>query len=147
MANLLVDSAGAIAAALLVQLGEATDPPANGAWPVYFDNEPSDPDNCITAYSTVGRLLGRFYDGSLLDDSGFQVRVRAINATVGWTKVDAVRVALSTVKRAQVNVSGGGKYLVWCVDNISQIKDIGSDSPKTRRRLFTVDAMLTVKTM
>lgn len=148
MVNVLDHTPADIVRALLVQLGEATEAEATplGDWPCYATREPNMPDNCVSTFDTVGRDGGRIMQsGELLYNYGFQVRVRAVSLTVGWLKMDAIRKALAESVSLTTVAVGADRYLIHCVCNIGPALPLGTDSPKTNRRLFTTNALLTVR--
>ena len=137
---------------LLVDLGLGVDGTwaaneyTGAAWPVSASGELDKPDNTITVYDTAGRGLGRGMAGGELNQNfGFQVRVRATTHRIGWVKADTIQRTLAEdVKLRQVNVAGT-RYLVWAVVGIGQVLPIGTEVPKSKRKLFTLNAMATIK--
>lgn len=145
MSSPLLHSPADIVRVLLVNLGLGANPP-NSTWPVYSTNEPDIPDNCITVFDTVGKGDGRsMTDGELFDHYGIQVRVRATTFSVGYQKVNAIRVAFSESVIEEVVTISGTNYLVKSITQISQIFPLGKEVPTSRRTLFTVNALVTVK--
>lgn len=133
---------------LLIQMGLADDPMDTGTagigWPAFVADEPSEPDNAITCYDTTPIDDGRIQtDGECIRHPGVQVRVRGRTHAAGFAKADALRRALNEdVYDELVNISGS-RYLVHCV-NGAEVLFIGRESPETRRRLFTINATVTL---
>lgn len=131
---------------LLVALGLGTDPNLALAWPIYATNEPNEPDDCITLYDTTGTQDGRsMVDGELFQHFGFQVRVRSTDHRTGWVKAEAIRQALAKSIYQNLVSRDGSRYLVWCAAKISMVLVIGKDTPRSKRSLFTVNAVAPIR--
>lgn len=131
---------------LLVDLGLGTEPSAAGAWPVYATGEPASPDAVITVYDTAGTNDGRsMVSGELFGHAGVQVRVRAATHAAGWTKADTVQEALAEdVYQRTVHV-GAATYLVHSLNRIGDVLAIGKESPTSKRSVFTLNMVVSVK--
>lgn len=137
----LQDSPAQIVRQLLIDLGGGSD---GGTWPIYATSEPSDPDNVITVYDTIGQDDGRAQiDGSVFYHYGLQVRVRAIDHPTGWAKAIALRDLLATVYHNLTTV-GSNKYEVWAISRLAQPLFIGKDVPRSKRTLFTINCMCVI---
>ncbi len=146
MPGTLLHSVDDVIRRMLVQLGLVADPDVSplGSWPGYTADEPSSPDNVVTVYGTTGRDFGRIMiDGERPEHEGFQVRVRAVDHPTGFRKARALAVALDTLVYRQ-QVSGGTlSPNVYCVHSISRTSNViplGKETPKSRRKLFTINA-------
>lgn len=130
---------------VLINLELAT---ADGAWPAYAGNEPDSPDNCITTYTTQGKTDSRaMVDGSTHYHYGIQVRVRSSDPAAGFARAEAIREALcKQVSNRQVNVETS-TYLVPCYANVGQVLEAGKDNPASKRPIFTVNALMTVRVL
>ncbi len=146
MSSLLQHSPADILGQLLIDNGQASDPTGTGAWPLSIGLEADIPDNVLTVYDTVGQNDGReMVTGELLSHEGIQLRVRAADKRTGYAKANALRAFLSeTVKRNTVNLDGVS-YTVNCAVKIGQVLPIGDDVPNTRRKLFTLNFLLSCK--
>lgn len=133
---------------LLVDLGLGSEPAALSLWPVYATSEPSSPDNCLTTYDTTGLTDARLMvTGEAPVHHGFQVRVRSADHQSGWAKANAVRTALAeSVYQHTVHV-GASAYLVHAVARIGDVLTLGSESPTSKRRLFTLNAVVTLQAL
>lgn len=132
----------------LILLGLGTLPTSNGIWPVSAESEPDAPDECVTVYTTVGKDHGRtMIDGEMQQHYGIQIRVRSRTPTVGWVKADTV--ATTIAARNQVYdltvVIESSVYLVHCFANIGDVLPLGKEAPTSKRNLFTINALLSVK--
>ena len=123
-------------------LGSAS---ATSSWPVFYSNEPSQPDNCITVYDTAGRHDGRaMTDGETWLHQGFMVRVRSKDNTTGWQKSEMIRKSLGEDIYALTVIIDSIYYVVQCVAQIGQTIPLGKD-PDSNRSLFTINALISVK--
>lgn len=121
------------------------DPPA-APWPVYAATEPNAPDNVVTVYDTAGVTGARDLTGDRDEYHGIQVRVRGETFQVGFVKARAVAVAMdATLRNLTVTMPGGAKYLLESVTRSSDVLDVGFDGSTTKRRLFTVNGLVTVR--
>lgn len=137
-------SAAEVVRQLLVDLGVADDPP-DGAYPARALGEEDTPDDHITVYNTTAARLGRVHtSGKFVQNPGFQVRVRSGDETTALVKADAIRTALSGVLRRTVTVDAVD-HTVQCVSQLGEVIDLGVDTPQTRRRLCTLNGVLTYK--
>ena len=144
----LTHSTAQIVQYLLVGMGLGTlqSVSAAGSWPVFRSSEPDTPDNCITVYRTVGTDDGRsMIDGELWSHHGFQVRVRGSDEDAATPKADAIRVALATQSRGSTVVISSTTYRIWSVSRIGQVLVLGFESPKSKRSLATLNAVLAVR--
>ena len=129
---------------LVIDLGHGTDPDDSGSWPVFATTEPNTPDNCITVYSTAGRDQGSIHvDPMLIENEGFQIKVRATTNSVGYTKADAIAKGFDAVALRTV-ILNGNTYVMWGIIRGS-ILDVGKSVPESRRSIFTINGTLTVE--
>ena len=145
MAGTLTHSPADVLRRVLIALAQGTDPSDNGAWPIYASREPNLPDNAITVYDTQGRDDGRRQtDGERMEHFGFQVRTRAIDFPTGYTKARAVAVVMDKNIYDEAVTLDSTNYLLHSVSRTTDVLYIGDD-PASRRALFTVNGVLTVK--
>lgn len=156
----LLNSQAEITQAVLAALQLGTYPPdgslaCNTDWPIYFSNEPSEPDNCITVYDSVNQYDGRsMKDGELWIHWGVLIRIRSQTHATGYQKSLQIIQALSQRiggnagnlgVYCQSNYTGigpGNYYLVDCFTKIRGPLVLGKDAPRSKRSLFTVNAFL-----
>ena len=142
----LVDSPARVLAKLLVDLGHVVDS-TTVAWSVFVNDEPDKPDNAVTIYDTAGRLssTGRVMStGYRPGARGILVRVRSALPAAGWTRANRIAAALDEeVEWETVNV-GGTLYTVCAVTRTTDLVSIGDESG-TQRKLFTINAVMTLK--
>lgn len=143
MSGTLNHSQAEIIRQLLIDLGLGS---SASAWPVYYSNEPDTPDNCITVYNKVGSVQGRTHDnGETQEHHGVQVRVRSITHSVGYLKARRIAEAFDTQVRLEVVTVDTDEYLVHAITRNSDVFSIGFESPTSRRRLFTVNAVVSIR--
>ena len=150
MSSSLANSPAEIVRQLLVDQGIGTfpSPPGNqsGSWPVYVAEEPSQPDNCLTVYDTTGKDDGRrMIDGVMFTHDGFQLRIRSTDHQTGWVKGREARTFFSEVVKTNTVTINGVSYLVWAVTGIGQLLVLGYDTGNSKRRLFTLNALVSVQ--
>lgn len=124
-------------------LGVATD---GEPWVVKASAEPDVPDEVITVFDTAGQSDGRvMVDGELQEHQGIQVRIRSKDHPTGWARADRVQSELArNVYDRTVHV-GSEAYLVHSLNQIGPILALGKDSPNSKRSLFTVNMVVSLK--
>lgn len=128
---------------MLIALGEGADPPAT-PWPIYTAAEPDNPDNVITTYDTAGRKDGRaMIDGTTWEHHGIQVRIRSTTHSVGWIKARELARALDAVNWDTILIDAS-EYLVHAVSR-ETILTLGKNVPTSKRSLFTINAVVSLK--
>ena len=145
MPQTLTHSPADIVRRVLIDLGLGVDPPST-PWPVFASGEPDTPDNCITVYDTAGLDHGRsMIDGELFGHNGVQVRVRSNSHATGWTKADAIQTGMAkSVYQETVTISGQA-YLVHAIAKIGDVLTFGKETPTSKRSLFTINALASIK--
>jgi hypothetical protein len=131
---------------LLVALAQGTDPTMTtlAAWPVYASDEPDTPDSVITTYDTTAQMDGRtLFNGNWAQHYGVQIRVRAANHGDGYVKAKEICDAIDAVSYQQVSVIGArshvNQYRVITLCRNGEPMAIGKETPKTMRKLFTIN--------
>lgn len=145
-----------ILAVLLTDLGVGsvpldTDDPKQRVWPVHFGDEPPDPDNSITVYSTTSTLDGQSpHDGDLWERPGWQIRVRCRTKEEGHAKANEIKVAIAGIYWQTINVvdTVGSSveltpYRVETMLPSGGINDIGPEQV-SERYLFTLNGTCTI---
>jgi hypothetical protein len=118
----------------------------NSQWSVFISGEPDLPDEVITVYDTLGIELGRsMVTGDVYQTPGIQIRVRSRDHKTGWLKCDSIRHRLSKeVNWATVTI-GGKQYRVHAAVRMGGVLSIGTDSPNTKRRVFTLNFQVSIR--
>lgn len=131
---------------LLISLGLGTLPEDGAAWPIYCDQEPDRPDNCLTIYNTAGRDNGRvMINGERQEHHGFQVRIRAVTPVVGYPKARAIAVAMDQdVNRDSITI-GYSEYLIHSISRTTDVFSLGEEVPASKRKIYTVNAVATLE--
>lgn len=137
-----VHSAAEVIQQLLIDLGLGTTWDGVLEWPTYFGNEPDLPDDAITCYDTQGTEDALTQPtGEQYMHSGVQIMVRSSKHGRGFVKANAIRDALCRSElalRAFVDVEQA-RYLVHSVVPKGDVLPIGSDSPSSKRVMFTLN--------
>lgn len=146
MSGSLVHSPAHVVQWLLVALGVGTSPNADplAAWPIYEDLEPQSPDNVLTVYDTTPRIHGRTNpDGETQQHYGVQVRVRSTTKEIGWAKANDVVTAFDLQYQDVVTVDGSS-YHVHAIHHGGIIR-LGKNVPQTKRSLYTINVMTSIR--
>lgn len=146
MPGILLHQPASILRTLLVSLGVGANPSPTAVWPIQDTSEPDAPDNSITIYDTQGRTQGRIqFTGETQEIHGIQIRIRAASSTVGWAKARSIaRVLDVEILRNLVTVEGS-VYLVQAVTRTSDVLSLGKETPNSKRSVFTINALMSVR--
>lgn len=148
-------SAADVIGQLLVNLGQGMDvdtynaaallaKPVGTEWPVHVTDDPDTPDNRIVVNDTTPVSDGReMIFGEQIQHDGVQVMVCARDHLTGWPKSKAVRRALDEECYDSAVTLGGSDYLVHSVSTQNLLPLGKGESPSTRRRKFSINALLT----
>ena len=151
MPGSLTHSPAVVVKHLLVALSQGTLPENDGSWPVYATQEPTKPDSTITVYDTTGITGDRDTPtNERPENNGIQVRVKSPNYAAGYTKSSAIALAMDGVTKNAVNIpdatgTGSTDYTVWTVIRTSDVLSLGKESPTSRRDLFTINALVSLR--
>jgi len=150
MSGALNHSPSKIMRQLLIDLGLGSDEGAS--WPVKYSQEPDTPDSVITVYDTTPKMQGRFMiNGEVQENPGIQIRIRDANHDDGFAKANAIMIALDqSVRLTAVTVedavgTGITEYLIHNVSRASGVLPIGTETPTSRRHLFTLNVSVTLR--
>lgn len=147
MAGVLLHSPADILRQLLIdlELGTAYVDDAT-SWAVFASGEADMPDDCITVYDTEGRNHGReMVHGERQEHHGFQVRVRARNHAVGYLKARDIAVKLDQEVYQELVTVEEIQYLVHAVTRVGDVLPIGKDAPRSKRSLFTINGIVSLR--
>lgn len=130
---------------LLVDLGLATLPAADGSWPVTASQEEDKPDSVLTVFDTSGVPDGRtMIDGVMQEHYGFQVKIRAARFQTGYTKASAIQNAIdSSVRNTSVTVDSS-VYAIATITRTGSIIHVGTE-PTSSRNMFTINATVSMR--
>lgn len=145
MSGILNDSQQAILCYVLRDL-EIVD---SAEWPIFIDQEPDLPDNCITIYGTLGKDDGRTQiDGELQEHHGVQIRVRSTDR-VGFTIITELACACDKLVDKGITLpdsEGGSHYIVQSVNRTGNgVNSLGKEMSPSRRNLYTFNALVNVR--
>ena len=83
--------------------------------------------------------------GELLGHEGIQLRFRSVDAPRGWLKADAVQTALAEEIYQNSVVIESSDYVVHCFARIGNVMSLGKESPTSKRNVFTLNAVVSLK--
>ena len=136
----------------LINAGGGSLPSSGSSWPIGCWQENETPDNVITLYDTSGNLDGRFQtDGEMQEHPGIQIRVRSANPLDGNTKIRQLMeivdkgIRLTTVMIENPIGTAVSTYVIYAVTRIGTVLSIGKDTPQTKRSLFTVNMIISLR--
>ena len=148
MSGTLAHSPADVIRKLLVNLALGSDAnavPAE-AWPVFASGEPASPDSVITVYDTAGKNDGRaMATGERSEHYGIQVRVRSAAHTAGYAKAQAIAIAFDETVTQNAVTIGSTTYLVHAVSRRGPVLNIGKETPTSKRSLFTLNALVSLR--
>lgn len=141
MPELLTDSPARIIAKLLTDLDLGSLPGSNNQWPVYYDNEPDKPDNCVTVYTTTAIQQGvDMHTGRPKERQSVQIRVRANDSNVSYEKIATIKDTLAdpeSVYQRQVTPESEATYSVHKLSPGGILG--GKQIPNSRRYFHTLN--------
>uniref|UniRef100_A0A6M3K286 Tail protein n=1 Tax=viral metagenome TaxID=1070528 RepID=A0A6M3K286_9ZZZZ len=131
----------------LVEQGLFTDPVSSSLWPLFVSDLPDDnhiEDDTACVYDTTGIKDGRIMrGGDTVQHFGIMVMVRSVEYSDGFLKAESVRVALDEIDHVSVTID----VAEYSIDNASSagpVIALGNEEGTGRRKLFTVNALLTI---
>jgi hypothetical protein len=129
----------------LVASGLAVQPPSTGLtglWPAWVSVMPDTPDNVLVVYDTAGKDVGRTTpDQKRSEYHGVSVHVRSLAHGVGWQKARAVCDFFDTLYSLPVAFMDAS-YVIQNAIRTTGSLSLGFDAPQSKRRLFTVNALV-----
>ncbi len=127
----------------MISKGLGTRSTALQPWPIFLGSMPTDPDNVLTVYDTLGRKDGRMMpEGEVLIHHGIQIRIRNNDYNVGFKKGSDIAEAFDTIKNEALNLEGK-KYILHSFTRPSGVIPLGQELGKTRL-LFTLNGTVTI---
>jgi len=144
MSGLLLDTSAKIVQKMLWDMGFATRPEDNLAWPLYYHYLPDKPDDAIVIYDTAGILEGRTHtDGFTQEKYGLTVTIRA-NAPVGQiTKFRQLLLLWDTQVLRRAVILGANHYNVQAITRKSETYT-GKELPTTERTLANSNVIASI---
>ena len=130
---------------LLKNEGYGTLPEEREDWPLNISMEPDKPDNCITLYDTQGRDFGfTAPDRERQVMEGIQIKVRAIDHPTGFTKANALAIAIDRISE-EVLMIDATQYIIHRIRRTSDVLVLGQEKPQSNRHLFTINAVVSLR--
>lgn len=141
----MIHSAAYVLRSALIALGQVTAPSSQTAWPIFVDNEPNLPDNCVTIYNTLGSDDGRaMVDGELFKHKGLQLRIRCVDEPTGWEKISGIQIVIAESIRNYFLTIDGEPYRINAVTRIQDPIPLGTEQT-SKRLLFTLNCTLSFR--
>ena len=136
----------------LVGLGAGADPNVvdgsgnpTGSWPLYVSSEPNLPDDVLTLFNTSPRQDGRsMIDGEVWAHWGVQLRIRGTDPRTLGTKAHSLYNLLNEGLYYHNVVIDGTPYVVYSASGVG-LQDLGKDTPNSKRSLYTLNALITLR--
>lgn len=146
MNDLLYHTAQRIVVELLIDLGLSQAYNTTGAsWPTYYNNEPDEPDQCITVYSTQGTSDGRLMsDGEVQEHYGILMQFRSTDADTNELKARAVATGLDSFTPRTIVTISPHTYQVINMSRSGNINYLGRDRENKNRFLHTINYLATI---
>jgi hypothetical protein len=145
MSGTLAHTPAHIIRQLLIDLGLGAD--GGATWPVYYTLFPDAQDNQLGVFNTEGRTQGKAHViGQTVEKYGIQIRIRGMDETVGLVKAHSIDAALSPITRQSVTVDATA-YLVQALTRTSSILGLGRESPSSARRMFSINYLVSLRTV
>src|SRR5688500_1386959 len=105
---------------LMINKNLGTSFAANKAWPIWFGIMPTEPDNTLAVYDTMGVKNGRIMEtGRPVIRPGIQVRIRNNLYKPGGKKGDDIATAFDSVRNEDVTLGAGAAARTYRIHNIT----------------------------
>jgi hypothetical protein len=136
---------------LLIDLGKGTDPTGSSDWPIFYANEPDNPDSLIVVLDTVGRKDGRsMIGGEVFEHHGTNILVRSAKHPLGYAKIDSIAKALdedvlnSVVTLTAVTGTSTAQYIINSISRDST-RSLGKGPTPSNRNFFDLNALISLR--
>lgn len=146
MSGLLQNAPGDIVRRLLISKGFGVAPPLTN-WPIYHSNEPDTPDNTITVYDSPTSELDRRYHPTNHQEvrHGIQIRVRSATHDPGYIKANQIAIGCDTQMDQEILTIGSNQYCINSIVRRSDVISLGKETPQSKRNLFVINAVVSLK--
>lgn len=116
-----------------------------GRWPVYVDQEPDEPDECLTLYQDQNTSAGRnMVDGEETEYFGVQIQVRCPSSKDGALYAHKIKLALDQLQVPYTVSLGGHSYKIYNCSPSGTVIPLGQDQTNQSRFLWTINYLLTL---
>lgn len=129
---------------LIDTLGIFTDPTDGLDWPLYVSSLPDGPNQAAAIYDSPGVLDGRLMAGKTIEHRGIQFILRFIGYSAGYSKGEALKVAMDDIKNTLVVVDTQ-PYKVLSVSRATGLIPIVVEEGTKRRREYSINFMATIE--
>lgn len=141
------DPVSKIVAALLVANGGGVSAALTplGTWPVYYSEEPTDPDSLIAVADTAPVRGDRTFDGEVYERQGVMIRVRSSNPDLGSAKADALKTLIDGLTPNATYLVGTNLYLIRTITRTTGVTAVGRTVPLSDRLAWTINALVNLR--
>lgn len=143
----ILDPVSKIIAAVLVATGGGADASLTplGTWPVYYSEEPTDPDSLIAVADTAPVSGDRTFDGEVHERQGVMIRVRCSDPDLGYAKADALKTLIDALAPNAAYLVGTNRYLIRTVTRTTGVTSVGRTVPLSDRLAWTINALVNLR--
>lgn len=129
----------------LQSLGLGTDPEDDDTWPLFASHMPTEPDEAIAVYDTVGFTQGRIQrTGDTVDKLGISVKVRGNDPVATYKKCNKILQSFDRDCKQKLVTIGDYTYRIHAVSRkTAVIPDRGKPKEETRS-IYFVNALMTM---
>lgn len=114
-------------------------------WPCFVNSMPDTPDMVACCIDTGAEKQGRILrTGEVIQKPAVQIQFRAKTFSDGWSKAKAVEAFLDALYELTVTLDAVN-HVIHSVRRHNTVLPIGAEPGGTRRELFTLNILLTLR--
>ena len=118
-------------------------------WPLYVSSMPDIKDDCGAIYDVPGLSDGRLMIGQVIEHQGVQIKIRSEDYQTGWEKINEIAAILDAIHNDEITIGTSSVdeiiYRIQSLTRSSEIGYLGLEPGTSRRNLFTVNYIVTIK--
>lgn len=114
----------------------------NEQWPFYIGTQPDTPESCVTFFDTNPIVNKKSVDvGDTFTRPGVQIRIRGVDYSLAWRKIEDIRLWCDTIYRLPVRIEEEN----FTIHNISQSSGV-INLGRTEDKLFefSLNVLMTI---
>ncbi len=145
--TLLTSPASILAAYIIDGLEDMSDGNSGGTWPLFISAMPDSvnvKEDCGAVYNTTGFKDGRLMEGQVIQHYGVQLKIRSEDHDTGWAKAEAIASSLDAVYNTLIT-KDEVEFVLKNISRTSPVISLGLEVGTSRKNLFTVNFILTIK--
>ena len=104
--SLLVKSISVILAQYIIAEELMTKPSLNSSWPLYISYMPDVKNDLGAIEDGVGKKLGRYMVGDVIQRFGITIKIRSSVYKTGWVKMESILKNLDKIDSEEITVNG-----------------------------------------